>query len=250
MFELLIVIGIIVAIGAIFGRKNIRRLFSSGRAQAGKLSRAAENADPVAMYQQQIDEATDQLVEARNGVANLKGLIFRIQKQVDDGEKEVGDWEHKAQFLLSKGEDERAKDAFSALKRAQAHLDENKSQLEGHKANFDKHMKLMQEAQRKIKNAQERSRELKSRLDLSKAEKQATELLNGLGIGGVGNSLDSLASAEEAINAKIAENRGATAVSNELNADALKEAELDEQIRQSKVDDEFEQWKASQASKV
>lgn len=245
-----IIVAIAVGIGIILGRKNIARLFSAGRAQGGRIARAAQVADPIAMYQQKIDAATDKLQSAQKGVEQFKGLIRRVGRQVADGEERVEKLTTRCEYFAGKDMDNELGEEAMRLEEAEADLVENRSQLEQYNARYEEQLKDMQQARRDILEAKEKAKSLNAKLELSKAEKACADLNSELGVDGLSDPLDGLGAAEAAIQSRIDQNRASADVSSDLNADSRRERKIEEDMRKDRAKSRAAELKARFAKKT
>jgi hypothetical protein len=246
MLELLIVVVIVGVIALFFGRKNIARLFGAGRGQAGKLSRAAAKADPMAMYQVQIDEAVDKLRSTKLGLDSFKGLVNRVKRQVEEGRASQKILEARIEYWLAEDNKSKATEEAVKLQRVEKDLAENEGQLKDYNKAYQVELNEMTEARQQIASAQEKSRHLQGQLDLSEAAKEAGKLLSdlgGVGTGGIADVLGGLGEAERAIQDKIDENRGSAEVTSDLSADLVAEREADEAIEKAGAEEILARFK-------
>jgi len=79
---------VLVCFLAVVNRQALAKIFGAGRAQAGKLGRIVEEADPLAMLNQAVDDGVTSIQNAKKGLENYRTLILSVQRQVENGEKE------------------------------------------------------------------------------------------------------------------------------------------------------------------
>ena len=68
--------------------RAVARNIWRGRAQVGKLGRMAEEADPLALLNQAVDDGVTSIQNSKKGLENYRALILSVQRQVESGEKE------------------------------------------------------------------------------------------------------------------------------------------------------------------
>ncbi len=76
--NILIVIGIGLVILAVLNRRSFKRLFSAAAAQAGKVGRAAQEAEPWAMYQGAGGDGVENNQRAKKGLEQSKALARSV----------------------------------------------------------------------------------------------------------------------------------------------------------------------------
>jgi hypothetical protein len=83
----LVVVGVLVLL-ALLNWRSFKRLWGAASVQAGKVGRWASEQDPLAVYKETIDNGVDNISKAKS-LEGAAGLVRTVQRQVDDGEKEV-----------------------------------------------------------------------------------------------------------------------------------------------------------------
>jgi phage shock protein A len=227
---------------AIFQRKNLQRILSAGAAQFGKFARMLWRADPVAVYQAEVDRSADEIREATTGLEQYRGLVSRLQKQVASGEKEAARLEARVKTYLTSGDETRAAEYAVQLKKTQADLEENKSQLAGYEAAYQNNLKKIQYAHQRIEQAKEKAQKLDADLRLSMAEAETAKLAEKFNVRT--NTLDGLGEIEEEIQRQIDTNRGKAQVLRDLSADGLDEIAENEAVQKAEAAEVLEKYKA------
>lgn len=231
MTNILLIILAIAVICLILGRRNVAKWLKIGRAQATKATKAAANADPTAMLQQEIDDATAQLGRAKRGVETYKAFVNRLTRQVEANKADVVKYQSRVDHFLEEGTQDRAEGEFANLQRVQNDLKENTAQLEEAKTEYSRQMQDMQDATRSIRDAEERARTMGAKLELAKARKEAKGLVasaSGASIGGDLNS--SLKDAEDALQRQIDEADASTEVTEDLMSESREDAAVEAEI--------------------
>ncbi|ETX02735.1 MAG: phage-shock protein [Candidatus Entotheonella factor] len=80
-----------------------RRLFKVGEAEAHNVVNKLE--DPIKMTEQGIRDLKRDLQGAMTGLAEVKGVAVRLNKEADDAKRQVAEYERKAMLLLQRAQD-------------------------------------------------------------------------------------------------------------------------------------------------
>lgn len=230
------------------GRKTFGRFFNAGRAQVGKAGRAVEEADPLAMYQQLVDDGVTEIQNAKTGLEQARGLVRSVERQVESGEKEVARLTNRIKAAMDAGDPNgTANDNALALAEAEKQLEENKKQLEKHKGSYTGYAKMVETGQKRVLEARKKAQSLGVALQMSEREKELSKFAESFSFDP--NKLNSgLARAEELINQKIDANKAAGDVAADMNKQALADAADDELERQAAAKAILERFKKPEAT--
>jgi phage shock protein A len=80
-----------------------RRLFKVGEAEAHNVINRLE--DPIKMTEQGIRDLKRDLQGAMTGLAEVKGVAVRLNKEAEDANRQVAEYERKAMLLLQRAQD-------------------------------------------------------------------------------------------------------------------------------------------------
>lgn len=80
-----------------------RRLFKVGEAEAHNVINKLE--DPIKMTEQGIRDLKRDLQGAMTGLAEVKGVAVRLNKEAEDANRQVAEYERKAMLLLQRAQD-------------------------------------------------------------------------------------------------------------------------------------------------
>lgn len=233
--------GLVVLLLAIFQRKALMRCVAAIGAQFSKGSRAIWSADPVAVYQAEVDNSATEIRDATEGLEQYRGLVSRLERQVANGEKEVARLTARVKSFLASGDEGKAAEYAVQLKKAQSELEENRQQLENYKGSYQNNLKKIQFARQKIEAAKEKARKLDADLKMSKAEAETAKLAEKFNVRT--NTLDGLGEIEDEIQRQIDTNRGKAEVARDLSADGLAEIEADEKAQKAEAAELLEKMK-------
>jgi len=229
MLTIGIVAGVALVLVALQWR-NVKRLVAAGNAQVSKLSRWVWRADPIAIYQAEVDKSAEEIQEASGGLEQFRGLVSRLQRDVAKGEKEVERLTQKVKNLLLEGNETKAADYAIDLRRVQVQLVKDKTKLEEHEAQYQINLKKIKYANQKIHDAKEKAERLKHDLSMSRVEAEASKLAQNFKI--KTSSIDNLSELEDEIQRQIDTNRAKGQVIHDMGDDGLEE--LDDQEKEQK----------------
>ena len=226
-----IVTGIVVVLGIIlmFNLRAFKTLFGVGKAQAGKLARAAEGLDPVAMYKEKIEEATDNLRTAKESLVRVKGLIASVERQVNDGKSEIARLDARIKLALTDNNEAKAAEYVTQLQSAKTQLKQNEEQLATHNSSYQAFLKQVQSAQAKIINAKREAEKLGTQLEISKVEAEIGDINQRFS--SKADPLDEALKYREGIQKQIDQNKARGQVLADVNTDLVEEDKEEAKIK-------------------
>jgi phage shock protein A len=178
--EWLIGLGVLaLAAFLLFGTQGGRNMLSALRAQWGKAGRAAKGADPLANYQQTVDDAAEQVKNAKTGMTRAVALINSVERQVVSGKKEKARLEARIQIALDEGNQDKAQHYALQLGDCEKNLKENEGQLTQHKEAYQGFVNDVKRQQTRVEDAQRQATNLGVRLEMSKANREFHEFQAG-----------------------------------------------------------------------
>ena len=110
------------------------KFFRALRAQLNKIANIFFEADPIAVMQLEVDQATEKLKEGRKGLELYRGLVETVARQVAAGKSNIGQLEAQIKAHLKAGNRDVAGQLAVQLQKAQAEVTANESQLQMHEA--------------------------------------------------------------------------------------------------------------------
>jgi phage shock protein A len=238
------IIGVVVVVlflVLLFNFRAFKSLLGVGKAQAGKLARAAEALDPVAMYREKIEEATDNLRTAKESLARVKGLIASVERQITDGTAEAARLDSRIKLALSENKEDRAAEYVQQLQGIKSQLAANKSQLASHDVSYQAFLMQVKSAQTKIINAKREAEKLGTQLEISKVEAEIGEINQRFS--SKADPLDEALKYKGDIQKQIDQNKAKGQVFLDVNADLVKEDEEEAKIRDMEAKAILEQYK-------
>lgn len=217
------------------------RLLTALTAQFGKFAKMIWRADPIAIYQAEVDRSADEINEATVGLEQYRGLVSRLQRQVAHGEKETARLEARIKAQLTAGNEDKAADYAVQLKKNQADLEENRSQLSGYEASYQNNLKKIKVARQRIEAAKQKAQKLHADLRFSRVEAETAKLAERYSVRT--NTLDGLGEIEDEIQRQIDANRGKAQVLHDLSSDGLDEIAEEEAVQKAEAKMVLEQMK-------
>jgi len=240
MTSLLIVTVLLVALGLVAGRKTVLRVFSALGAQLNKLGRMVWGYDPVAVYQKQVDDATEEIKCGKAGLAEYLGKVNEMQRRVDTAKREIAVLQTRAEGYVAQNNKERALQCLTERKALEAKLAENEGILTSYQGRYQNNKNKVQYAQQKIEEAKRKAQQLKVELRMSQAEAELAKLDNSLQAGG----LDGLSETEEEIQRQIDANRAVAQVNQDLGNTGMLDYQAEQSRRKVEADKELAELKA------
>ena len=236
MTTALVVGGLVVLALVLVNRQAVLRLFGAGRAQVGKLGRAAEEADPLALLNQAVDDGVTNIQNAQRGLETSKSLVRSVERQVESGRKEKLRLGNRIQNVLNSGDpNNTAKEYALQLAEVEKQLTVNEEQLTKHKEAYENWAKQVELGRKKVVEARQKAQRLGVELEMSKREKEMAAFANNFHFDP--NELNQgMARAEELIQRQIDDNRAAGDVARDMSKAAVAEAADEELDRQAEAD--------------
>jgi len=240
-------VAVVVGVLLLINRRAVQRFFAAGSAQLGQAGRWAANKDPIAMYKEKIDDATDHIRTAKEGLVRVRGLIIGVQRQVDDGEREAARLDARVKAALSSGDENRAAEYVRQLQETRKQLEENRRQLGIHEETYNGFLKQVQLSQTKVMQSKQEAEKLGVELQISKAEAELADIAENFQINT--SALDGLGEVKGEIHRQIDANRARGQVARDLSTGAALEMEEEEKIKNEEAKVLLEQYKAEMGMK-
>lgn len=217
---------ILAALAAVYmlNRTAFRRALAAGRAQLGRLGRAAWGYDPIAVKNAEIDRKAEEVAEATRGLESCRGLINGVERQVESGRREANRLQALAEQYVREGKDDLALERLAELERVQADLAANEGQLEAHRRGYEVYLAKIKSANRRIVDLRRDSARQGVQLRMAKAEANIARLGTAMGRD---INLDNLGEIDAEIQSQIDANRARGQVAQDLAAGANEEYEAE-----------------------
>lgn len=233
MITIEITIIILAVIGVVFGLPALVKLLSAGSAQARKITRRPDDADPLALLNQAVDDGVASIQNAKTGLDNYRVLILSVQRQVENGEKEKARLEARIREVLDSGDPHRTAQEYAMmLADVEQNIEANREQLERHKETYENFAKQVEAGQSRVLAARQKAALLGLELEQSKREKEMARFARDFSFDPQGLESD-LSRAEELIYQKIDANRAAGHVAEDLSKLVIAESVDDDKERKA-----------------
>lgn len=233
MTTILIALAVLAILLAIVNTPPMAKIFRAGSAQAHKLSRRLEEADPLALLHQAVDDGVASIQNAKKGLENYRALILSVQRQVENGDKEKARLEARIQEAIDAGDPNRTAQEYAMmLADVEQNLAVNREQLQRHKEIYDNFAKQVEVGQSRVLAARQKAALLGLELEQSKREKEMARFARDFSFNPQGLDTD-LTRAEELIYQKIDANRAVGHVAEDLTKPILAESIDEEEQRKA-----------------
>jgi phage shock protein A len=204
----------------------ISKFFKAIKAQINKIANMFWEADPIAVMQLEADQAVERLKEGREGLEVYRGLVERVQRQVNAGQSHLKKLEAQIKAYLKAGDRETAAKFALELEKTKKELTANNEQLEMHEASYQNNLKKIQHANKKLVEVREKIRRYDAELKMSAAEAEIAKLAESFQV----DVTTDFGQIEDVIQRQIDENRGKVRVAADLSKEGLAEIAAEENM--------------------
>jgi phage shock protein A len=216
------------------------KIFKTISAQLNKLANLFWEADPIAVMQLEADQAVERLKEGREGLEVYRGLVERVQRQVNAGRKHVEKLEAQIKAYLKAGDRETAARFALELQKGRTGVVNNEEQLAMHELAYQNNLKKIQHANKKLVEVREKIRQYDAELKMSAAEAEIAKLAETFQV----DVTTDFGQIEDVIQRQIDENRGKVRVAADLSSEGIVEIEAEEQMERSLAEDALRGFEA------
>jgi phage shock protein A len=235
MQTVIAIVVVVIVVLAIVNREALLRIVGAGRAQAGKLGRWAEQADPMALLRQAVDDGVANIQQAKKGLEDCRALVRSVQRQVESGEQEKTRLESRIQAVMAQGDpNHTAKEYALQLAEVERQLGQNKEQLAKHEETYANFAKQVEIGQKRVVETRRKADELGIALELSQREKELSQFASTFTFDPDGLK-SGLSHAEELVKQQIDKNRAAGDVAKDLSRSTLAQAADEEAERDAEA---------------
>jgi phage shock protein A len=209
------------------------KLWKAIAAQFNKLANAIRGYDPIAEMQYEYDRSVEQLREGREGLAQYRALVERVNRQVENQRKLVATIEAKVKAFLTSGDRETAAKFALDLKRAREDLAENEKQLGLHEQAYNNNLIKIKHAVEKLEDVKHRITKYDADLKMSRAEAEMSELAHQFNF----NVTTDFGQAEQMIQDQIDKNRGRVRVAADLSGEGVEDVKREIAVEKTLAED-------------
>ena len=216
------------------------KLFGALRAQLNKIANIFFEADPIAVMQLEVDQATERLKEGRKGLELYRGLVETVARQVASGRSNATQLESQIKAHLKAGNREMAGQLAMQLQKTQTELANNQKQLEMHENAYQNNLLKIQKANKDIVKVRDKIRQYDAELKMSAAEAEIAQISESFDM----NMTTDFGQVESVIQKQIDSNRGRTRVAVDMSSRGVAEIKAEEAADKAMAEDlltKFEQ---------
>jgi phage shock protein A len=216
MMTILITLVLLAVLLAIVNVPSLIKALRAGSAQTNKVGHRLEEADPLALLNQAVNDGVASIQNAKKGLENYRALILSVQRQVENGEKEKARLEARIREAIEAGDPNRTAQEYAMmLADVEQNIAANQEQLQRHKETYENFAQQVEVGQGRVLAARQKAAVLGLELEQSKREKEMARFARNFTFNPQGLDTD-LARAEELIYQKIDANRAVGQVAEDL----------------------------------
>src|SRR5688500_12099804 len=146
------------------------KFFRALRAQINKVANLFFEADPIAVMQLEVDQATEKIKEGRKGLELYRGLVETVARQVATGTANSTQLAAQITAHLKSGNRAAAGQLALQLQQVQTELAANEGQLQMHEQAYQNNLIKIQAASKDIVKVREKIQRYNAELKMSAAE--------------------------------------------------------------------------------
>lgn len=214
------------------------KIWKSIRAQFNKLANAISGYDPIAEMQYEYDRSVEQLREGRQGLAQYRALVERVQRQLDERRKHAAVLEAKIKTYLKAGERETAAKFALELQKARADVAEIEKQLAMHEQAYSNNLLKIKRAVEKLEDVKQRISKYDAELKMSRAESEMAELASQFHF----NVTTDFGQAEQVLQDQIDRNRAKVRVAADLSGEGIEEIQQEIAVEKTMEEDALREF--------
>jgi phage shock protein A len=209
------------------------KFFRAIRAQLNKIANLFFEADPIAVMQLEVDQATERLKEGRKGLELYRGLVETVARQVAHGKSNASQLESQIKAHLKAGNRDVAGQLALQLQKAQTELAANEQQLQLHEGAYQNNLLKIQKANKDLIKVREKIQKYHAELKMSAAEAEIAQLSESFEM----NVTTDFGQVEDMIQRKIDANRGRARVAADLSSKGVEQIRAEEAAEKAMAED-------------
>ena len=215
------------------------KLWRAVRAQMNKMANWFQGVDPIAQLQYEYDDSVQQLKAGREGLAQYRALVERVNRQVETD----------LQHVRSRGQDQvlpqgwrsrNGRQVRARVPEGQGTLTENERQLDMHEQAYNNHLAKIKHATGKLNSLQERIHKYDAELKMSKAEAEVAELAKTFNF----DITTDFGQVEKVIEDRISLNRAKVRVASDLSEEGMDQIKREADMEKALADQALSQFEA------
>ncbi len=216
------------------------------RAQFNKLANFFWTRDPIAQMQLEYDNSVEQLKEGRKGLEQYRGLVERVNRQVNLGEKRVQTIQSKIKSYLKAGDRSTAGQLAIQLKEAQDEIAENRQQLEMHEKAYENNVEKIKHASKNLTKIRGNIKKYEADLKMSQAEAEMAKLSQSFNF----DLTTDTGELEMIVQEKIDLNRAKVRVAADLSENGIEDIKTEKALEESMAEDLLSQFEVEMGLKT
>ncbi|MEP6766969.1 MAG: PspA/IM30 family protein [Gemmatimonadaceae bacterium] len=209
------------------------KFFSAMRAQLNKIANLFFEADPIAVMQLEVDQATSRLQEGRKGLEMYRGLVETVARQVANGRANATQLEAQIKAHLKAGNREMAGQLALQLQKVQTELAQNEEQVQTHETAYQNNLLKIQKANKDILKVREKILKYHAELKMSAAEAEIAQISESFDM----NVTTDFGQIENIIQRKIDTNRGKARVAADMSSRGVEQIKAEEAAEKVMAED-------------
>jgi len=209
------------------------KLFRALRAQLNKIANLFFEADPIAVMQLEVDQATERLKEGRKGLELYRGLVETVARQVAHGKSNATQLESQIKAHLKAGNRDVAAQLALQLQKAQTELAANQQQLTMHEEAYQNNLLKIQKANKDIVKVREKIQHYHAELKMSAAEAEIAKISESFEM----NMTTDFGEIESVVQRQIDANRGRARVAADMSSKGIEAIKAEEAAEKAMADD-------------
>ncbi len=218
------------------------KIWQAVAAQFNKLANAIRGYDPIAEMQLEYDRSVEQIREGREGLAQYRAMVERVQRQVEGDRKQVATLEARIKAYLNAGDRDTAARIALDLNRSRDELAENEKQLGLHEQAYQNNLLKIQHAVKKLDDVRHKISKYDADLKMSRAEAEVAQLANQFHF----DVTTDFGQAEQMIQGQIDRNRARVRVAADLSGEGLEQIQQDMAVEKTMGEDALRQFEKEQ----
>lgn len=216
----------------------IGKLWGALKAQMNKVANFFWTADPIAQMQYEYDTAVEEMKSGKEGLAQYRALVERVSRQAANSTKHLTSLKAKVKAYLASGDRETAAKFALEMRKAQAQLDENNSQLAMHEKAYENNLTKIKHATGKLGKIKEKIQKYDAELKMSKAEAELADLSESFDF----DITTDFGQIEDAIQTRIDTNRGKARVSADMSSEGMEDISKELAMEASMAEDALKEF--------
>ena len=209
------------------------KFFRAIRAQLNKIANVFFEADPIAVMQLEVDQATERLKEGRKGLEMYRGLVETVARQVASGTANASQLEAQIKAHLKAGNRDVAGQLALQLQKTQNELEKNKAQLEMHEQAYQNNLLKIQKANKDIVKVRDKITQYNAELKMSAAEAEIAQISESFDM----NMTTDFGQIESVIQKQIDSNRGRARVASDMSSKGIEAIKAEDAADKAMADD-------------